>query len=207
MKEWKECRTSQKTLLDPRRTPGGPRSPGPCTRAAAAGCAGGGASSWSSRVCGGRRVGVLRVCCPLVRLVRRRRGEGRRRAARRGRPGQGRAAAAGPLLASTVRVRAARGDARAGLWDGKALTGMPTLEPDELSSSESSSAATFAAIAAEPALRPRRCAKARALQQASPPLLDQRPSAADLDLRPASWSPKQFFFRPPAKPITVDELP
>ena len=73
-----------------------------------------------------------------------------------------------------MRVRAARGDARAGLWDGKALTGMPTLEPDELSSSESSSAATFAAIAAQPALRPRRCAKARALQQASPPLLDQR---------------------------------
>ena len=82
-----------------------------------------------------------------------------------------------PLLAGTARVRAARGDARAGLWDGKALTGMPTLEPDELSSSESSSAATFAAIAAEPALRPRRCAKARALQQASPPLLDQRSAA------------------------------
>ena len=47
-----------------------PLSPPP---AAAAGWAGGGASSWSSRVCegGGRRVGVLRACCPLVRLVRR----------------------------------------------------------------------------------------------------------------------------------------
>ena len=90
-------------------------------------------------------------------------------------------------LASTVRVRAARGDARAGRRAGKALTGMPTLEPDELSSSESSSAATFAAIAAEPALRPRRCAKARALQQASPPLLDQRPSrTASRPARPKS---------------------
>ena len=89
----------------------------------------------------GRRVGVLRVCCPLVRLVRRltdlastaREGLARG-AAGRDEVGRHR----GPLLASTVRVRAARGDARAGLWDGKTLTGMPTLEPDELSSSESS---------------------------------------------------------------------
>ena len=135
-------------------------------------------------------------------------GAGRAGGARRGRPGQGRAAAAGPLLASTVRVRAARGDARAGLWDGKALTGMPTLEPDELSSSESSSAATFAAIAAEPALRPRRCAKARALQQASPPLLDQRPSRTaviyDRRASPPKSPPNTNCL--PAQPITLTKL-